>query len=552
MDKTFVLRFQDLGWHMRIYRFRAYCFPTQWFVGLFAGLVILSSISERAFAHQFGQAGIDHYVRIVPRRDYIAVEHDMHFGELPSAAISAAIDLDQNGSLDYEEFKEYVNELTALYQKRLKLEIHYAGKTAKPVLSWPEGGYDSNCKARTVMGEGRKTIRINWNLKAEWPPRFGELNADKIEITFRRDEPQRQTLASWLYVTGDSGSAFDLLESNIPTDEKFPLPPDITDPQADKDDVPVMVKAKLVYGLGDDLRGSGALDGGMDGPDSLTGKGGQGETSGDGSQGIARLADKMKARIMGLLEPPVSRATQWLVIALCFVWGAMHAFTPGHGKAIAGTYLVSSNASYRHAALLGILVTITHTAVIIILAIAAYILKDRFVYPTWLRPLGAVIILIVGVRQIVVGLRKALGLHTHEHTHGDLSPVDAGEAEGSERQADAADKPRNSVATRDVIAVGVSGGMVPCPASIVLLLLAWQMAMPALGLAAIISFSLGLALTLIAVGFMAVSGTKLIVKWTSKSRAEGHSHFSFESVVPIIGGIALLILGGIILSGFSG
>ena len=56
------------------------------------------------------------------------------------------------------------------------------------------------------------------------------------------------------------------------------------------------------------------------------------------------------------------------------------------------------------------------------------------------------------------------------------------------------------VTWRNLVALGVSGGLVPCPSAMVLLLAAIALNKTAYGLLLVIAFSLGLAATLTAVG----------------------------------------------------
>ena len=67
-----------------------------------------------------------------------------------------------------------------------------------------------------------------------------------------------------------------------------------------------------------------------------------------------------------------------LILLAAFGIGALHALEPGHGKSIMGAYLVASHGGIRHAFLLGLVVTVTHTLVVFLLAIAALVLADRF------------------------------------------------------------------------------------------------------------------------------------------------------------------------------
>jgi ABC-type nickel/cobalt efflux system permease component RcnA len=258
----------------------------------------------------------------------------------------------------------------------------------------------------------------------------------------------------------------------------------------------------------------------------------------------------LRERIIAMARRSRSPGTLALLLLFCFGWGATHAFAPGHGKAIAGTYLVSSGASYRHAVLLGALVTLTHTGVVLILAAASLALGERFTYPAWLQPVGAVLILLVGLRRLLQGLRQALGGESHRHDHhGHSHPHShSHDHKAPHTHTPASGHATSSVSMRDVGAVGLSGGMVPCPASIVLLLLLWQLGMPVIGFLAITAFSLGLAMTLVGVGMLAVSGTQMILRWVRRGDKE-HAHYALVAVPSVVGGLLLLVFGAIMLFG---
>ena len=65
-------------------------------------------------------------------------------------------------------------------------------------------------------------------------------------------------------------------------------------------------------------------------------------------------------------------------LLVAMFWGAAHALTPGHGKAIVAGYLVGSRGKPRHAVLLGLIVTATHTAGVFALGLVTLLLS-RFV-----------------------------------------------------------------------------------------------------------------------------------------------------------------------------
>ncbi|HUB82757.1 MAG TPA: sulfite exporter TauE/SafE family protein [Bryobacteraceae bacterium] len=179
------------------------------------------------------------------------------------------------------------------------------------------------------------------------------------------------------------------------------------------------------------------------------------------------------------------------IVAACGL-GAVHALSPGHGKTIVAAYLVGSRSSPRHALVLGLTVTFTHTVTVFILGLGT-LFVSRFVMPEKIYPLlGAVsgmAIVWVGAALFVDRLRaarKGRGIwHRHGWTGGDASA-------GS------------------LVALGASGGLVPCPSALVLLLSSVALGRIGLGLILLVAFSLGLAVVLVAIGMAAVYGKKVL------------------------------------------
>jgi ABC-type nickel/cobalt efflux system permease component RcnA len=174
--------------------------------------------------------------------------------------------------------------------------------------------------------------------------------------------------------------------------------------------------------------------------------------------------------------------------------GALHALEPGHGKTIVAAYLVGSNGTARHALLLGTIVTISHTAGVYLLGFITlyaqkYILPDR-IYPF----LGVLSGILIAGTGCFLFLQRHLGSE-FAHSHKDIS-FDAQIAQIAERPA--------RVSARRLLVLGVTGGMIPCPAALVVLLSAVTLHRTAFGLFLIVAFSIGLAAVLIAMGLTAV------------------------------------------------
>jgi Tol biopolymer transport system component len=92
-----------------------------------------------------------------------------------------------------------------------------------------------------------------------------------------------------------------------------------------------------------------------------------------------------------------------------------------------------------------------------------------------------------------------------------------------------------AITWRSLIALGVSGGLVPCPDAIAILLVAIAINRLLLGLALIISFSLGLAVVLIVIGLLMVNSRRLFNRMGFLDR--------FAPALPVVSAVIVIILG---------
>jgi len=176
-----------------------------------------------------------------------------------------------------------------------------------------------------------------------------------------------------------------------------------------------------------------------------------------------------------------------LSLAIAAFWGAAHALTPGHGKAIVAGYLVGTKGRPLDAVLLGGIVTVTHTVGVFALGLVTLLLSQFIVpetlYP-WLALASGVLVIAVGGTVLVGRFRRRGHHHDHHHDH------DHGHSHGIER--------------RGLLGVGVAAGLLPCPSALVVLLSAIALHRIGFGLALILAFSLGLAATITSIGLVAV------------------------------------------------
>ena len=113
--------------------------------------------------------------------------------------------------------------------------------------------------------------------------------------------------------------------------------------------------------------------------------------------GERSLADDLRARgVAAIFDHDLGFG---LLLALCVLFGAGHAFTPGHGKTMVAAYLVGERGTVWHAVVLGLTTTLTHTGSVIAVAGAfflAYGDAPPALAQAWLSLAGGLLIAGVG------------------------------------------------------------------------------------------------------------------------------------------------------------
>lgn len=261
----------------------------------------------------------------------------------------------------------------------------------------------------------------------------------------------------------------------------------------------------------------------------------------EGESGRGRL---MEEGLLGRILTAQKLELRFVLAALgvAIFLGASHALSPGHGKTIVAAYLIGSSGRVRDAVLLGLTVTATHVASVMALGAAALAASQYFVpeqiYP-YLGCFSGLLILAIGSGMLVVRLGGAKG-HTHpahgghsHHTQGHDHTHDHGEHGEIDRPPSKDDSGSRSL--RGLISLGISGGIVPCPSAMVILLTAVAFRRILFGMALVVSFSMGLAVVLIAIGIAMVKVRALA------SRADRSGRFI--SRLPIVSACVIMILG---------
>jgi len=227
-----------------------------------------------------------------------------------------------------------------------------------------------------------------------------------------------------------------------------------------------------------------------------------------------RIADSGFASLVGRRH--LSALVVLASLALAVFWGAAHALSPGHGKTIVSAYLVGSRGTPWHAAVLGLITTATHTAGVfalggVTLLLSQWIVPDRL-YP-WLDLSAG--LMVVGVGAVVLASRaRHARAHRHHHQHHHHH-------EHGER--------------RSLVAVGISGGLLPCPSALVVLLAAISLHRVAFGMLLVFAFSLGLAVAITCVGLAAVLAKRAFARFDGRGR--------LLTVLPAVSALVIVIAG---------
>jgi len=211
-----------------------------------------------------------------------------------------------------------------------------------------------------------------------------------------------------------------------------------------------------------------------------------------------------------------------LALAVAAGLGAAHALEPGHGKTVVAAYLVGARGTAWHACVLGLMVTISHTAGVFLLG-AVTLYASRYILPERLYPwLGVLSGLLIAALGFTLFLRRYAG-HAHGHAHGHHHGHSHHDHVHSQDHHHSHDHvhghphipptPGESVTLSGLLALGVSGGIVPCPAALVVLLSAVSLNRIGFGLVLIVAFSVGLAAVLIAIGLLMVYARRFMSRF---------------------------------------
>ncbi|MEO7716565.1 MAG: sulfite exporter TauE/SafE family protein [Capsulimonas sp.] len=545
-----------------------------------AALLTAAVLTTPAGAHPMGNFSISHYSRITVADAGMQIFYVLDMAEIPTVAERAAMDTSGDGKISATEQSAYLQTKAPELAQGLSLTADGKPVTLSIV--------DSKLAFRPGAG-GLDTIRLVINLKSATP-----LAAGAHAIAYKDGNYAERT--GWKEIVAAAGSRAYLGDSSVPaTDRTKELTayPSVTA-------MSPLQETSATFTVSD--APLGAMAAASVAP--TTGSAPAAATNGNTPQD--RFTQTIAAKN---LTPGV----MLLGLLVAFVFGSFHALSPGHGKTMVAAYLVGTRGTVKHAFLLGVVVTITHTLGVFALGLIT-LFASQYIVPEKLFPILSVI---SGLAVFGVGLwlfySRIRGLdtghshghshdhdhdhdhshdhdhdhshdleHTHEHdhihdhahapvlamaavgapTHDHVHPHDDSHDHGHTHDHDHSHDhehshshdgghshgfghhhhhhvPDGPITAKSLIALGISGGIVPCPSALVVLLSAIALHRVAYGLLLITSFSIGLAAVLIAIGVAVVSASKLLER---VPRSDAFTRF-----MPIFSAAAVTTIGVVLI-----
>jgi nickel/cobalt exporter len=409
-----------------------------------AFIAAVSAAPQTAHAHPLGNFSINHVSKVRISDDKVEVRYLLDQAEIPT--------VQERGLSDAELLDRKRDEVL--------------------------GGLELTVDGRRVP------LRLDGPGRVSFPPGSGGLETTRVEfrLVAAVDSPRSVRLhdgtfedrVGWKAIVaqpGDGTAVRTGAPSGDPTEGLRRYPDDVLNSPLDRRDAVFTVRPG---------------DGTLVAPRS---EGGSLETSGDRADGFTGLFERAAAGEGVLL----------LLLLAALGWGALHALSPGHGKAMVAAYLVGTHGRPRHAVVLGATVTVTHTIGVfalglVTLALSQYVLPEDL-YP-WLNLTSGLLVVVIGAAVLRSRIRARGEHHHHEHHHHDHHH----------------DHPHHhhTVTKRGLLGMGAAAGLIPCPSALVVLLAAVSQHEIALGMLLIVAFSLGLAGTLTALGLAVVYARRLL------------------------------------------
>lgn len=275
---------------------------------------------------------------------------------------------------------------------------------------------------------------------------------------------------------------------------------------------------------------------------------------------------------MGEFSTLLQQGNAWFFIPSAILLGVLHGLEPGHSKTMMAAFIIAIKGTIKQAVMLGLAATLSHTAVVWLIALGGMYISKAFTAQAvepWLQFVSAIIILGTafwmfwrtwqGEQSWLARTHHDHGHDHHDHHHHDRDHDDdchhhhdhdrtalAGFAEGSKEYQDAHERAHatdiqrrfqgKTVSNGQIVLFGLTGGLIPCPAAITVLLICIQLKAFTLGATLVLCFSLGLALTLVTVGVgAAISVQQAAKRWSGFNTLARKAPYFSSALIGIVG-----------------
>lgn len=463
-----------------------------------------------AFAHPLGNFTINHYAGLDLNPNGIHIDYVLDMAEIPAFQEIRRIDLNRDQQADPTESQTYAAAQCDWIGQQLVLQVGGQGipvALRKATVEYPPG-----------VG-GLATLRLGCEF--EGSPMF--TGAD-LEVVFA-DHAYDHRLG-WREIT--------LSSQGIPIQSQVPSQ-SISQrlqayPAALLESPPLQRQVSFL------LNPSGRVVSTASASPSLA----EQSLEGHNGDGLTRLITLEHLNPLTIL----------VALGVAFVWGGFHALTPGHGKTVVGAYLVGSRGTALHALILGLTTTFTHMAGILTLGgvalLASQSVLSEQIYP-WLSMVSGLLVVAIGLS---LGWQRWQGKsehseHPHPHPHpehehsGHLhspAPLEHLEHTHSHPHGHSHLPHQGSRVTwASLFAVGISGGLLPCPSALVVLLSAIALGRIGFGLALVLAFSLGLAGVLTGIGLLLVYAKSWLDKLPTRLPQSTHLSTLSALIIALVG-----------------
>jgi nickel/cobalt transporter (NicO) family protein len=529
-----------------------------WLLACLTFAVFASLIPRQAQAHPLGNFTINHYSRLEFADEKARIDYVLDVAEIPTFQQKGKLDPNEDGKLSDVEARAYLDAKLPSLVENLHLRVGKRDLLLRVL--------DSSAEYRPGQG-GLPILRIETRLLADLPKDWEDHG-----VGHYTDRTYENRLG-WREIVVKGGPGVAIEGSTAPSsgvsDELRKYPSDMLSSPLD------VRKATFTLVPGEESFADGPV-----------GKAARNYNTSDYSFKSSGYISKLYARLNSLISFTSPSPTVILIsLVAALLWGALHAFTPGHGKTVVAAYLIGDRGTARHAAFLGLTVTLTHTLGVFALGgVAIYL--SRYILPEalfpWLSVVSGLLVVAIGLSLLFsrsrglfatgsgkaryTKLRHADGPNTyshdghdhsyayahvaHSHSHGGHEhPYEHVQCAHSHSHGDhehshlppGADGSKAGI--RSLVALGVSGGLVPCPAALVLLLSAISLGRLGIGMVFVVVFSMGLAVVLTGIGLLMVYARQLFERYSFEARIPRFLPVASAAAISLIG--LVIVLGAL-------